>query len=733
VTDPARGRSRARAALGAVAALSLFAGARPAVAQGGNLCDNGVWVIRAEATDPFGRVPKAPMEVRLNGAPKSHAQIVVFHHKVDGAPSWPEVASVFSSGFVRLKPARVPDVPFGTSFVLGPAYWRDGVLFGNQQITQIEIDAPLCERPEADGPIVLRLTGFSVSRGVAGDFDVTHRATLDPPTAERIALTVHQRHVARRDLDVDADRLQMAEGFKIVRASSMFIAGACFDPLTRRSHPAGTCHDADAVRTPGATQALAPRPAPGFVFAAPRRPAGRWVEVSHTDDAGWQGDTPSARMTLADAALARAASVQGYLGASSDPNDDTVDVWWHDDRPDATRWTAGESACVDYTLTASADPLPDTSPPPPAAACPDFLCTGRLVAYNPKHHDPRTGAAPPAASVRDDAQELARRGFRSVTTYASTPALARVCRLFKKAGFASVVVGVWEPTDEAELRAAIRQRRCADAYVVGTEGLTFGRYTPDALESAIERLRAATGKPVTTRETPGTYCTDPGLLALGDWVFPTVHPYFAGLTDPAAACAWTAERHEALLAAVPRGVPLVIAETGLPTAGAPGLGEAGQAEFFRCLEARGVPFAFFEGHDQLWKTALPVEPHWGLFRADGTPKAWAIAEAPPGIAIRRVRNGSSSFADPDGSVRGRIENAAAASFRVAVYVRTDRWYVQPQLASTHAIARRGTWKAPIRFGEAFAALLVAPDWVPPSPVDTLPAVDGARVFGVVRR
>src|SRR5207249_4221348 len=62
---------------------------------------------------------------------------------------------------------------------------------------------------------------------------------------------------------------------------------------------------------------------------------------------------------------------------------------------------------------------------------------------------------------------------------------------------------------------------------------------------------------------------------------------------------------------------------GLPTAGAAGLDEEVQAAFFSCVEKADLPFVFFEAFDQPWKTALPVEPHWGLFRADGMPKAWA--------------------------------------------------------------------------------------------------------------
>jgi exo-beta-1,3-glucanase (GH17 family) len=254
------------------------------------------------------------------------------------------------------------------------------------------------------------------------------------------------------------------------------------------------------------------------------------------------------------------------------------------------------------------------------------LFAGRLVAYNPRGHDPIAGTTASTRSIREDARRLRHRGFRTVTTYASTPTLVRVCRLFKRHGFKRVLVGVADPTDEVELAAAARQRRCADGYVVGNEGLTFGRYGRDALAMAMAWLRASTNRPVTTRETLGEYWKDPTLLGLGDWVFPNVHPYFAGFTEPAAACAWTIARYGELRAGTPASVAVVVAETGLPTAGAPGLDDEVQAAFFTCLEASGIRFVYFEAFDQPWKVALPVEPHWGLFTADGAPKLWAQKE-----------------------------------------------------------------------------------------------------------
>ena len=88
-------------------------------------------------------------------------------------------------------------------------------------------------------------------------------------------------------------------------------------------------------------------------------------------------------------------------------------------------------------------------------------------------------------------------------------------------------------------------------------------------------------------------------------------------TDPHAAA------YGDLVARAPGGRPVVIAEAGLPTAGAPAASEGNQEAFFQCLAGRGLPFAYFEAFDQPRKQDDAVAPQWGLFGVDRTPKRWA--------------------------------------------------------------------------------------------------------------
>jgi hypothetical protein len=50
------------------------------------------------------------------------------------------------------------------------------------------------------------------------------------------------------------------------------------------------------------------------------------------------------------------------------------------------------------------------------------------------------------------------------------------------------------------------------------------------------------------------------------------------------------------------------------------MSEETQARFFGLLQQTEVRFVYFEGYDAPWKIDAPVEPHWGLFHADRTPK-----------------------------------------------------------------------------------------------------------------
>lgn len=268
-----------------------------------------------------------------------------------------------------------------------------------------------------------------------------------------------------------------------------------------------------------------------------------------------------------------------------------------------------------------------TSPPP----LPPQL-GGRLVSFAPTNFDPTQGIYPLEESLREDLRVLRQAGFTGVVTYGSERTLQHIPRLAREEGFQVVVMGLFNIRSLEEFSNAVAAAPFVDGYSVGNEGLesppcSQGWYSRSELEDVINRLRTATGKPVTTTEQIDDYFCDPTLLDLGDFIFPNAHPFWHNLRLPQPAAEWTAGQFEVLKGRMAtRGVqkPLLFKEVGLPSTGCPECSEPHQAEYYHRLEqfklAGRLLFSYFEAYDQPWKTSHPVEPHWGLFRSDRSPK-----------------------------------------------------------------------------------------------------------------
>jgi exo-beta-1,3-glucanase (GH17 family) len=248
------------------------------------------------------------------------------------------------------------------------------------------------------------------------------------------------------------------------------------------------------------------------------------------------------------------------------------------------------------------------------------------VAYAPTHFDP-TAPVPVFPSDTEIARDLAvlhDEGFRCLLTYASDGTLSHVPRLARQAGFTCVYMGIWCPTNAAEIRAAVAESSFVTGYVVGNEGLDEARacaYDTTALSATIAQVRAATGKLVTTSEQIDDYLTGryaDWLRAHGDRLFPNAHPYWAGITQPDSAAQWTLAKYEALAALTSKRISLK--ETGLPSAGCGGCSEERQRLFFQLLRSTPVEHCVFEAFDQPWKGPAEVEKHWGVNDANRRPK-----------------------------------------------------------------------------------------------------------------
>ena len=287
------------------------------------------------------------------------------------------------------------------------------------------------------------------------------------------------------------------------------------------------------------------------------------------------------------------------------------------------------------TFTATLLPSPTITPTlaPISLNPPRQLTTGCWVAYSPTNYDPNAKPPifPPEDSIRQDLQVLRQAGFTGLVTYSASGTLGTALpRLAQEAGYRALIMGIWSPTDPEERANAVKaaqQYSVTVGFVIGNEQLNEpNSYKIETLKTAMNELRHATGKPVATTEQSGDY-GDPAVLELGDWVFPNAHPYFEGYKTAESAVAWTQQKFADLQRQAGATRLVIFKEVGEPTDGdlRVKLDESLQAEYYTRLWATEVKFVYFEAFDQPRKQDPSVEPYWGLFKADRTPKLAAQA------------------------------------------------------------------------------------------------------------
>ncbi len=261
------------------------------------------------------------------------------------------------------------------------------------------------------------------------------------------------------------------------------------------------------------------------------------------------------------------------------------------------------------------------------------------VAYSPSSSNSNIGLETTPNEIIADLTVLRDAGFNGLVTYGSTGILGReLPALAQEAGFEGLIMGIWDPDSQEEYNAAINaaQNNIVLGYCIGNEGFNRPRrYDMSKLSVSIQKLREATGKPVTTTEEIDDYY-DEELLQLGDWIFPNAHPYFHDQLEPDSALRWTKGVYDDLKNRTDRFV--LLKEVGLPTSGDNGgkLSEESQKQYFVGLANTDINFVYFEAFDQPWRTSLPIESHWGIFNSDRTPKllGWQLmGKAPPTVEI----------------------------------------------------------------------------------------------------
>jgi exo-beta-1,3-glucanase (GH17 family) len=272
----------------------------------------------------------------------------------------------------------------------------------------------------------------------------------------------------------------------------------------------------------------------------------------------------------------------------------------------------------------------------------------RFVAYTPTDLKIVSGQVHAASRerIRKDLTIL-RDDFQGLITYSCADGVEEVPALASALGYRALILGIWDPLSEREFSNA---RRLVNAYPqlivgisVGNETLLAQRQEWPVLRASIQRLRAALPDVAITTSEPFYYYLndDPAdFLAVQDFLLPGVHPLFQPWFDQAttAQAVDFVVRVAGLLSAK-TDKPVLIKETGLPS-GPPGtrFTPATQTEFWTTLLKQlprkpGFGVAYFEAFDHDWKEenarrefgSHPEEGYWGLYTADGHPKA-VVAE-----------------------------------------------------------------------------------------------------------
>ncbi|HEX5304507.1 MAG TPA: glycoside hydrolase family 17 [Dyella sp.] len=264
------------------------------------------------------------------------------------------------------------------------------------------------------------------------------------------------------------------------------------------------------------------------------------------------------------------------------------------------------------------------------------------VSYAPYHRegqtpfDPATFISP--QQIDADLKALSRR-FDCVRTYSQGQGLDAVPAIAARYGM-KVLMGVWIGRDPAanarEIALAAATARAHPqvlrGVIVGNEVLLRGEQSSAALAGYLHQARAVLppAVPITYADVWEFWLRHPELAGSVDYITVHVLPYWEDdPVPPERAVRHVADVYARVRAAFP-GKPVMIGETGWPSAGRPRQGATASLvnearylrEFLRYAATVQMPYNVIEAFDQGWKRAQEgtVGGYWGIFDAQAQPK-----------------------------------------------------------------------------------------------------------------
>jgi len=287
--------------------------------------EQGNWVVSG-ATDSAPNARK--IRVSVAGVAKGKYSELKIARRVNRS-NYPQVFSVKGSGALR---AVLPDGVFGGTFY-GTGYWDCDPDIGFVQdlfITRLDLTL--------DAGKVLRMSGKATNLNSLRAPNFTLR--LLPSVQNSITVEVNYKLVATRNFCVDETRQEQSEGFRIARIASNYISPSV--------------HDSDVARYTDASQQIVCANLvnqDGFILNSPTTLGQSSIMLAHTTILPELD--PTLTIEFIQPPLSQI-TPQGYVSASSDPNDDNVDFWGNWDGARAS-YSKGETIRrFEYKLKATA-------------------------------------------------------------------------------------------------------------------------------------------------------------------------------------------------------------------------------------------------------------------------------------------------------------------------------------------------------------------------------------------
>ena len=247
--------------------------------------------------------------------------------------------------------------------------------------------------------------------------------------------------------------------------------------------------------------------------------------------------------------------------------------------------------------------------------------------------DPNLGTVVPEAQLRER-MRIVQPHTRWIRTFGSSNGLEKSAAIAHQLGL-KIAMGAWIGPDpsanEREIATVIAagQRGEADLLIVGSEVLLRQDLSEAELLDYLNRVKQQVpGRPVAYADVYSEWLKRPALIEASDLLLVNHYPYWEGVRiDDALATLHC--QHQRVVAAA-RGKPIIVSETGWPSAGN-AIGAAVPSpdnaafyflNFVSWARAHAVDYFYFEAFDEPWKAAHegPQGAHWGVWDKNGALK-----------------------------------------------------------------------------------------------------------------